>query len=166
MENIKCLVCKETKSKFEFHKNRARFNGFDNRCKECSRERNRKRSIKNRSTIGHIQWASRKLQRGRINAEKGNYTPPYGDKYDVLKLWEECDGKCLICCNKSNNLCLDHCHATGKLRGFTCSNCNLAIGLFHDDPNMVLSAYEYLIKHSKTKYDSLLLQNNHKINEN
>lgn len=41
-------------------------------------------------------------------------------------------GRCEICQVKeedcSKRLCMDHCHQTGKFRGWLCSNCNLGIG--------------------------------------
>lgn len=42
---------------------------------------------------------------------------------------------------------LDHDHLTGKLRDFIHRDCNLAIGLLEDDPNLYRLAEEYLEKH-------------------
>lgn len=41
-------------------------------------------------------------------------------------------------------LALDHCHKTGKIRGYLCHDCNLGIGNFKDDPNLLESAVTYL----------------------
>lgn len=59
--------------------------------------------------------------------------------------------------SKQNNLCaicskphtrrnfnVDHCHSTGKIRGLLCDKCNLGIGLFNDDPNLLDKIKEYL----------------------
>lgn len=39
---------------------------------------------------------------------------------------------------------VDHDHKTGKVRGIICRNCNLMLGRFKDDVNILLNAIEYL----------------------
>lgn len=39
---------------------------------------------------------------------------------------------------------LDHCHQTGKFRGFLCNECNIALGKFGDDPEVLRNALRYL----------------------
>ena len=39
---------------------------------------------------------------------------------------------------------LDHCHHTGKFRGWICHHCNTGIGALKDDPVRVKKALEYL----------------------
>lgn len=53
------------------------------------------------------------------------------------------------CCSKKQKraLALDHCHVTGKFRGWLCSNCNAALGLLGDNAIGVRSALVYLEKH-------------------
>jgi hypothetical protein len=41
-------------------------------------------------------------------------------------------------------LVVDHCHATGRVRGLLCVGCNAAIGHFRDDVTTVQSALDYL----------------------
>jgi len=41
-------------------------------------------------------------------------------------------------------LAFDHCHKTNRQRGRLCSRCNTGLGLFHDDPKLLLNAMEYL----------------------
>lgn len=57
------------------------------------------------------------------------------DEYD--RLLAEQDGRCAICQRTpsagdrpkhwKSHLCVDHCHATGVVRGLLCNDCNLAI---------------------------------------
>lgn len=42
------------------------------------------------------------------------------------------------------SLAVDHCHDTNKIRGLLCSDCNTAIGLLQDDPNVLKAAIKYL----------------------
>jgi len=52
-------------------------------------------------------------------------------------------GRCAIC-QESASLHLDHCHATGKVRGLLCPNCNKALGLFKDQRSRLLAAADYV----------------------
>lgn len=41
-------------------------------------------------------------------------------------------------------LVVDHCHDTGANRGVLCSNCNVALGQFKNDPALMRRAAEYI----------------------
>ena len=43
-------------------------------------------------------------------------------------------------------LALDHDHKTGNLRGYLCTNCNLGLGCFSDDVDVMEKAIRYLKK--------------------
>ena len=54
---------------------------------------------------------------------------------------------CGICGANSSSrgkLCLDHDHESGRIRGFLCTECNLALGYLRDDPELLRRAIEYL----------------------
>ena len=53
-------------------------------------------------------------------------------------------GKCAIC-NSTEDLKIDHCHKTKKIRGLLCSRCNLGIGLFDDNPERLTQAAKYVL---------------------
>ena len=60
------------------------------------------------------------------------------------------NGLCAICGREPNGkggharLHVDHCHASSKVRGLLCGNCNTMIGLAAEDPQVLLAAVEYL----------------------
>lgn len=59
------------------------------------------------------------------------------------------NGMCAICGaevgdSRGNRLYVDHNHKTGKVRGLLCSDCNLGIGKFHDDIELMKNAIRYL----------------------
>lgn len=55
---------------------------------------------------------------------------------------------CAICRQKDEMkvLCVDHDHATGKVRGLLCNNCNVGLGNFRDNPKILESAIAYLLE--------------------
>lgn len=52
--------------------------------------------------------------------------------------------RCEICCEAGRYV--DHDHATGKVRGFLCANCNSAIGKLREDPLLFAATLAYLEK--------------------
>jgi hypothetical protein len=59
---------------------------------------------------------------------------------------------CAICKNpetvksvkgKLKELAVDHCHNTGKIRGLLCYACNIGIGLFKNNPEILYQASLY-----------------------
>lgn len=73
-----------------------------------------------------------------------------GDDYATLL--EAQGGKCAICRARplSKRLAVDHDHKSGAVRGLLCagsqsSGCNFALGLFHDDPEILWRAYVYMM---------------------
>jgi hypothetical protein len=63
--------------------------------------------------------------------------------YDALLAKQ--DGVCAICGKPSEEtLCVDHCHATGTIRGLLCRKCNIALGCNEDDPATIITSLAYL----------------------
>lgn len=75
-------------------------------------------------------------------------------RYQIKKLygieWEDylkmCEDGCALC-GSHERLCVDHDHVTGATRSILCAECNSGIGMFNDDPDMLLRAAEYLQEH-------------------
>jgi len=59
--------------------------------------------------------------------------------------------RCAICKSSkpygSGDWAIDHDHVTGQVRGLLCSKCNLALGLFGDDPKVIAAAQRYISRH-------------------
>jgi 2-polyprenyl-3-methyl-5-hydroxy-6-metoxy-1,4-benzoquinol methylase len=66
---------------------------------------------------------------------------------------------CAICGEKETKnkaLSVDHCHTTSKIRGLLCSKCNVAMGAFNDDIEMLNKVIRYLkgeTMYNKTNLD-------------
>lgn len=68
------------------------------------------------------------------------------------------NGCCAICdtptpTGKWKVFAVDHDHKTGKVRELLCNECNRGIGLLKDNPELLIKAAEYLIKHNKKTKD-------------
>lgn len=83
------------------------------------------------------------------------YYAKYGLDYaKYLAMSEAQEHKCAICnqeeintdprTNRVRRLAVDHCHATGKIRGLLCFACNRALGGFKDSQDLLASAINYL----------------------
>lgn len=78
----------------------------------------------------------------------------YGVDVPFLReMLERQDEGCALCgknqggwtmTKRSNTLVVDHCHSTGRVRGFLCPTCNTALGAFGDDPARLRAAADYL----------------------
>ena len=51
---------------------------------------------------------------------------------------------CCICSREPNVWQVDHDHKTGAIRGLLCQPCNMALGLFQDSPEVLISAINHL----------------------
>jgi len=71
---------------------------------------------------------------------------------DYMHLYEKQNKECAICGNLGFKmqahhrllLVVDHCHATGRVRGLLCHNCNRGLGLFQDSKASLQKAAEYV----------------------
>jgi Recombination endonuclease VII len=75
----------------------------------------------------------------------------FRSKRDLAISFHQTKGRC-ICgqrirlgtIDRREKACLDHCHKTGKFRGWLCSGCNTAAGLAGDDPRRLIALARYL----------------------
>lgn len=90
-----------------------------------------------------------KLVRTRHKALVENHVACTASIDDLIKTWT---GKCWICGIEGKELAsgrmlsLDHCHKTGKFRGWLCVLCNSLLGYVKDDKDTLRKAIEYLEK--------------------
>ncbi len=78
----------------------------------------------------------------------------YSGTYESLL--ESQDGRCAICGrteadSRGHRLHVDHCHATGRVRGLLCGDCNLGLGKFGDSPDLLAKAAVYLRPRKRKK---------------
>jgi len=113
-----CKGCQQYHSKEEYHKE------FSTYCKLCS----------NKKTGIYIKNVHRYSKYGIVES-------------DYKSFLEKQQNSCAICketFNKSVEPKIDHNHATGKVRGLLCHNCNVALGHFKDNINILKTTIKYL----------------------
>lgn len=80
-------------------------------------------------------------------------TRNYGITFDTYSAMHATQGGlCALCggegfCTAEHHqlrLVVDHCHATGRVRGLLCHNCNRALGLLKDNVQTINKAIAYL----------------------
>ena len=106
--------------------------------------RNRYQNDKDKLKL-QVQQLNRKYpERKKNRALKKNY----GITLDEWQLiWEKQDGRCAICGKSFINprdACTDHNHKTGEVRGLLCRICNIGLGHFNDDIELLMDAVRYL----------------------
>lgn len=79
----------------------------------------------------------------RNRHRRNTYTRQYQQMPEPTR---PCPAVCECCGLKptKRELSLDHDHKTGRFRGWLCSNCNMGLGLFRDNPTALESAIRYL----------------------
>lgn len=92
-------------------------------------------------------------------ARERNFSGKYGiTPMQHAEMLAAQSGVCAVCLGapksvngksgKITDFNIDHCHATGKVRGLLCSHCNRGIGMLQDSPEILRSAAAYLEKHA------------------
>lgn len=62
-------------------------------------------------------------------------------------MWAVQNGACAMCLGPFENsraCSVDHCHATGAVRGLLCHQCNMVLGMARDRPDVLRAGMDYL----------------------
>lgn len=78
--------------------------------------------------------------RGHKNLDGSQFT---AEQHEQMLL------NCCEVCGSNDQICVDHCHDTGYVRGTLCSRCNLALGCLKDNVGNIVSLLEYLRNHNE-----------------
>jgi hypothetical protein len=132
-----CRKCKKYKDLNDFHKQAGSRmkDGHRNKCKECRGEERRERYANDPE-----HWKVIKSQ---------NLKSWYGMTLDQWnQMFMDQKGCCAICEEhvsklKTKELCVDHDHSTGEIRGLLCHSCNRGIGLLKDSPEILSKTLVY-----------------------
>lgn len=168
MELKTCRRCQLSKPVTEFNRKQASPDGYETRCRSCVSEvrseryhanpelhRERNRAYRNadperrrRATKRTAQW------RADNPGRRVDLTRDALDWYVYHLTPEESEALGRVCrlCGSTDRLVIDHDHACcsgrrscGKcVRGRLCHSCNQGLGMFRDDPELLVAAALYL----------------------
>jgi hypothetical protein len=129
-----CPLCKMELPVREFNKNASSPTGLCWSCRACTSARNK------------IAWKE-DPEKKRAYQRKAVYGL---SEEGFQALFSAQGGVCAICGGpptpKRKTLSVDHCHASGAVRGLLCGPCNAGLGNFKDSPEQLQKAIDYLRK--------------------
>lgn len=132
METKLCKDCQLDVPVADFPKQPKNRDGLNSYCRKCQNIR----------TVSSPKY--------RENIRKAQLKKFYGiTPEDYSSLFDLQNGVCAICGSDDSEsmreyLCVDHDHATNVVRGLLCHSCNIGLGKFKDDANILLKAVKYL----------------------
>jgi hypothetical protein len=159
-----CNCCKTWKPIEWYAKSKAGHIGLSAVCKDCENEKARvryaekdilsrrkgKKSVYDKERRERLR-AEGKLKRQRPEAEREQRMKrEYGiTTKDYEAMVEAQNNECAICFasgeqERNSKLVIDHCHASGKVRGLLCNKCNLLLGHANDSIGQLEQAILYL----------------------
>ena len=128
-----CKYCKIEKLKESFSPHPHTKDKLSNKCKECVNAYNKLRhSLRTRKDLDQLNLKRRQNRNTWATDRKKHFKRKYGitvEQYNQMLLIQ--NNTCKICknmCKSGKNLAVDHCHATGKVRGLLCATCNVNLG--------------------------------------
>jgi len=108
---------------------------------------------KSKQAAWQANYRLRHKNKASLAAKRANLKAKYGITYETfLEMHKEQKGLCAICGQEEKaerDLAVDHCHTTGRVRALLCTTCNIALGGFKDDPQLLLNARDYILTHSE-----------------
>lgn len=169
-----CVKCEKSKSLSEFHRDKHAPDGRTYKCAECLNEIGKERHranpelvrVRNKKSMERIYSDPVSHAKHKAMKTAWNHTDKYYDMYfkkrfgiifsEVQSLLSNQNGLCAnIGCSRPIAInpvgeqvkaCVDHCHATGKVRSCMCVRCNTLLGHVENDRTVVMGLMDYLNK--------------------
>jgi hypothetical protein len=142
-----CPRCQQLKPMTEYSKGKSS-TGYQTYCKPCMSARHDEYRRKNLAKIAEKQREryAKNTERYKDYDRKARYGLAAGEFAKLLELQK---GRCLICKTdtpggKGNSFVVDHCHSSEKVRGLLCCSCNMGLGQFKHNVELLQSAINYL----------------------
>jgi len=130
-------------------------------CSKCALTKHYTEFYLYRRTKTHIQIDHLCKPCRREESRDNKYKHLYGISVQELhNKFKETSGKCQICGTQlslplydkqkqKDTVHIDHNHDTGKFRGLLCHHCNIGLGSFRDNSELLQQAIEYLHENNK-----------------
>lgn len=175
METKFCTSCQTHQPITNYHKQAKAKDGLQFRCKDCDKAFHRARYLKDKEKINQQtkKWKAENKEKAYLagkewrnnNKEKikgyqrtTNLRRNFGIEVEEYEeMLKKQKGVCAICeqpetfihkaTNQIARLAVDHCHTKGHVRKLLCKACNNGLGLFRDNPELLIKAADYLKEH-------------------
>ena len=162
MRTKMCTKCLKTLPVSEYRKDKSHSDGLSSHCKPCHSAKDAAYRAANKDRISEYGRQWREANRDSIIAARNSrygrdydFTRRHGitlDEYEALLNTQ--DGKCAVCGTdqpgragrngEQRLFAVDHAPASNLIRGLLCHNCNRALGLLRDSPEILEKAISYL----------------------
>lgn len=157
-----CTRCRIVKPLNRFHGMSKGYDGKQPKCITCmkeldstpqARERRRAYTARFRKSPHGSAWFKEyeSSTHGRRIKRASQIRRQFGlDDEDLARMYDSQDRKCPGCSSPlllDSETHIDHCHATGVVRGLLCRGCNTALGLVRDKPDAMRRLADYLELH-------------------
>lgn len=155
---LRCKKCCHDKRIRQYQKNRVSAIAYSAKWKKENRERINlhiaQDKINNREK--YVKWRKDYYERNKIKINSRAICRYHSiDINSYESMFEFQNSQCAICGKEETRirrgkvmrLCVDHDHATGKIRALLCHDCNSGLGKFYDCPDLLTKAAIYLMDH-------------------
>lgn len=175
METKFCTLCSTYQPTTNFHKQAKSKDGLQYRCKACDKIFHKARYLKDKEKINKqtkkwkeenkdkayatgLEWRKNNSNKVKTYQRTSNLRKNFRMEIeDYENLFASQNGVCAICLEpesfihkatgKPARLAVDHSHTTGAVRKLLCKACNNGLGLFKDNPELLIKAAGYLKEH-------------------
>jgi len=132
------------------------------RARNIEKYRARDREAKRVHLLEHRKEINRRVRERRkaLSPEQRkeiNYKTMFGLTFEQVEVMSKAqDGKCALCgeapkgkTEHTKRLLVDHCHSNKAVRGLLCHRCNLGLGKFKENVEVMERAASYLEHHER-----------------
>lgn len=148
-----CCTCDRKLPITAFSKRSGRPSGVQSECKVCRAERRKANPEAYRVYVKK----SKGKNKDKVNSQSRRYMflrnleKLYGLTEEAYESLREAQANRCAICNElfTKTPHVDHCHATGEVRGLLCGGCNRGLGHFKDEVVRLRAAIKYLKRGSK-----------------
>jgi hypothetical protein len=128
-----CTVCQESQTPTAFNRDVTTRDGLRPECRDCRRKS--RKAYKARP--GYLSYRT-----------EDHWLRTYGLSSEQIAWLRAKQGNACPGCKEplqpGRATHVDHCHATGRVRGLLCNGCNSALGSVRDDPKRLRALADYL----------------------